>query len=69
METLLEGCTIEVQRSLARFFLCGQRIQLKECFLLMAGSVYRIKQFTTGSINVANVSLVTERLKRSYGSD
>jgi hypothetical protein len=41
-----------------------QRVFIKKCFMFTVGSVYHVKRFTTGSRNVANVSLMTKRLKR-----
>jgi hypothetical protein len=54
MATVLMKCTAEDQRSVFNF--CGQkdsmqRIFMKKCFLLTAGSVCRVKRFTTGSTN------------------
>jgi hypothetical protein len=67
MATVLEECNTEEQRSVVRFFY-GQkdsvrRIFIKKCFLFTVGSVCRVKRFTTGSRNVANVSPMTKRLK------
>jgi hypothetical protein len=45
-----------------------QNILIKKCFLFMVGRVCRVKRFTTGSRNVAVVSLMTKRLKRRCGS-
>jgi hypothetical protein len=45
-----------------------QMIFIKKCFLFTAGSVCRVKPFTNGSSNVANVSLMTKRLKQRYRS-
>jgi hypothetical protein len=71
MATVLENCTTEEERSYVRF--CGQsvsiqRIFIKKCFLCTVGCVCHVKQFTTGSRNVANVSLMTKKLKRRCGS-
>jgi hypothetical protein len=41
-----------------------QRIFIKKCFIFMVGSVCHEERFTTGSRNVANVSLMMKRLKR-----
>jgi hypothetical protein len=41
---------------------------IKKCFLFTVGSVWRVKRFTTGSRNVADVSVMTKRLKRRCGS-
>jgi hypothetical protein len=54
MTTMLEECTIEEERSVVRF--CGQkdsmrRIFIKKSFVVMVGSVYRVKRFTTRSRN------------------
>jgi hypothetical protein len=51
MAIVLEECDTEEQRSVVRF--CAQkdliqRISTKKYFLFMAGSVCRIKKFTTG---------------------
>jgi hypothetical protein len=40
-----------------------QKIFIKKCFLFMVGSVFHVKWFTSGSGNVANVSLMMKRLK------
>jgi hypothetical protein len=45
-----------------------QRIFIKECFLFMMESVCRVKWFTTGPGNVANVYLMAERFKWKCGS-
>jgi hypothetical protein len=67
MATLFEKYNTEEQRSVVRF--CGQkdsmqRIFIKKCFLFMLGSVCHV----TETRNVANVSLMTKRLKRTCGS-
>jgi hypothetical protein len=54
MAIVLEDCTREEQHLLCVF--CGQkesvhRIFIEKCFLVMVGSVYCVKQFTTGSRN------------------
>jgi hypothetical protein len=41
-----------------------QRIFINKYFMFTMGSVYRVKRFTTGSRNVANISLMTKRLQR-----
>jgi hypothetical protein len=41
-----------------------QRTFIKKCLLFTVGSVCRVKRFIGGSRNVANVSLMTKRLKR-----
>jgi hypothetical protein len=51
---VLEECTTEGSVLLCVF--CGkkysmQRIFIKECFLFTVERVYRVKRFTTGSIN------------------
>jgi hypothetical protein len=55
METVLEECNTEEQRSVVRF-LWGknsmQRILVEKCFLFTLGSVCRVKRFTTGSIDL-----------------
>jgi hypothetical protein len=45
-----------------------QRLFIKKCILFTVGSVCRVKLFTAGSRNVANVSLMTVVLKRRCGS-
>jgi hypothetical protein len=64
MVTMLEECTNENQCSIVRFLwakgLNAKDIH-KEMFLLMMGSVRHMKWFTTV---VANISLMTKRLKR-----
>jgi hypothetical protein len=65
METVLEECTTEEQRSVVHF--CGQkdsiqRIFVKTRFLFTVGSVCYVKIFTTVSKNVTNVSLMTKSL-------
>jgi hypothetical protein len=50
MATVIEVCTTEEQRSVARF--CGQkdsmlRIFIRKCFLFTVGSVCHVKRFTT----------------------
>jgi hypothetical protein len=69
--TVFEVYITEDQRSFNRF--CGtkdsiQRIFMKKCFLFTVGSVCRVKWFTSGSKNVANVSLMTTRFKWRRGS-
>jgi hypothetical protein len=56
MATVLEGCTTEDQRSVAR--ICGQKdstqgIFIKKCFLFIAGSVCHVKQFSLGGKSFA----------------
>jgi hypothetical protein len=70
MATVLEDCTTKEQRSAVPFF-CGQkdsmqRLLIKKRFLLTGGSVCCVKRVHDW---VANVSLMTERLKRRCGSD
>jgi hypothetical protein len=67
MATVLEDCTTEEQHSGVRFF-CGQRdsvqmIFMKKGFLFMVESVCHVKRFTAGLRNMANISLMTKRLK------
>jgi hypothetical protein len=55
MATVFE-CTTEEQRSVVRFFFCGQkdslqRISIKKYFLFTVESVCRVKRFTIGSVN------------------
>jgi hypothetical protein len=45
-----------------------QGIFIKKCFFFTVGRVFRVKRYTAGSRNVADVSLMTKRLKRRYGS-
>jgi hypothetical protein len=71
LATVLEVCTTKEQRSVVCF--SGQkdsmqRIFINKCVPFMVGSVCRVKRFTTGSRNVANVSLMTKSLKRRCGS-
>jgi hypothetical protein len=40
-----------------------QRRFVNKCFLFTLGSVCLIKRFITGSRNVANISLMTKRLR------
>jgi hypothetical protein len=54
MATVLEDYPTEEQRSVGRFFFCGQkdsmqRIFVKKCFQITVGSVCRVKRLTTGS--------------------
>jgi hypothetical protein len=72
MATLLEEFIAEEQRHVVGF--CDQkdsmqRIFIKKYSVFTVGSVCRVKGFTTGSRNVANVSLMAKRLKRRCGSD
>jgi hypothetical protein len=69
MATVFEECIIKEQCSAVRFFLGGQKdsmykIFIKKCFLFMVGSVSYIVFHNW----VANVSLMTKRLKRRCGS-
>jgi hypothetical protein len=53
MAAVLDGCTTGEQRSVARFFFCGQkdsmqRIFLKKYFLFTVGSICRVKWFSLG---------------------
>jgi hypothetical protein len=71
MAPVLEECTAEEQRFVVRFY--GQKhsmliIIIKKYFLFTAGSVRRVKRFTTGLRNMENVSLMTKRLKRRRGN-
>jgi hypothetical protein len=45
-----------------------QWIFTNKCFLFTVGSVCRVKRFTTGTRSVADISLMTKRLKRRCGS-
>jgi hypothetical protein len=45
-----------------------QGIFMKKCFLFTVGGVCCVKQFTTGPRNVADLSLMTKRLKWRCGS-
>jgi hypothetical protein len=66
MATVLEECNTEEQRSVVRFFSWAKALNVKDihkCFLFTVGSVCRVKQFTAGSRNVANVSLMTKRFE------
>jgi hypothetical protein len=72
MATVLEAVLPKSSVLLCVF--CGQtdsmqRIFINKCFLLTVVSVCRVKGFTTGSRNVANVSLMKKRLKWRCGSD
>jgi hypothetical protein len=64
MATVLEDILPKSSVLLCGFFVdknnSMQRIFIKKCFLFKAGSVCRVKRFTTESRNVANFSLVTE---------
>jgi hypothetical protein len=69
MATVLEDYTIEEQRSFVCFFLWAERLNgkdiHKEMFLISGGKCLSRK----GVHNwVANISLLTENLKRSCGS-
>jgi hypothetical protein len=71
MATVLEKCSAEEIHFVV--LLCGQKdsvhvIFIKECFLFRMGSVCRLKRLTTGSRNVANILMITKRLKRKCGS-
>jgi hypothetical protein len=71
MGTVLEGCTIEKQRSIVRFFLRAKGLDAKDIHkgtFNVYGGVRSVKRFTAGSRNVANVSLMTKRLNRRCGS-
>jgi hypothetical protein len=72
MASVLEDCITEKQSSVVHF--CGQEdsVQtkfIKTCSLFTVGSVCRVKQCTVGLRNVANVLLMTTRLKRRCGND
>jgi hypothetical protein len=71
MATVLEECTNKEQRYIVCF--SGQkdsmqRIFMMKYFLFTVGTVCLVKRFTSGSRNVTNVSLITKRLKRRFGS-
>jgi hypothetical protein len=64
--TVLEGVLPKGSVLLCDF--CGQkdsmqRIFTKKCFLFTVGSAYCVKQFTSGSRNMAIVSLMTEEVE------
>jgi hypothetical protein len=67
MAAVSEECTTQEQRSVVRFLWAKNsmyRIFINKCFLFKLGSVYLVKRFTGWSRNVANVWLMTKRLKR-----
>jgi hypothetical protein len=66
---VLEECTIEEQRSAVRFFLWTKRLNGKGIHKEMF-PVYGWKCLSRKAVHswVANVSLMTKRLKRSCGS-
>jgi hypothetical protein len=71
LATVLEVCTTKEQRSVVCF--CEQkdsmqRMFINKCFLLKVGNVYHVHWLTTGSRNVANVSLIMMMLKQICGS-
>jgi hypothetical protein len=68
MATVLEECTAEEQHSIV-CFLWAKGLNAKDIHkeIFTAGSACRVKRFTTGSRNVADVSLM-KRLKRRCGS-
>jgi hypothetical protein len=74
MATVLEEYTTDEQRSVVRFLWAKElnakkkKIFLKKCFTFMVGSVFRVERFTSGSRNMANVTLMTKKLKRRCGS-
>jgi hypothetical protein len=60
-------CTTEEQRSVVRF--CGQkysiqRIFIKKCFILTAGSVCRVRRFTTGCQTLADDGEVETEVRK-----
>jgi hypothetical protein len=68
MVTVLEEYTTEEQRSaVVFFFLWAKGLSVKdihkEMFPVYDGKCFSRKRFTTASRNVANVSLLTKRLK------
>jgi hypothetical protein len=64
LATVLEVRTTEEQRFYGQKE-SVQRIFIQKCFLFMVGSVCRVKRFTSGQRNVANVSLMAKRLKQT----
>jgi hypothetical protein len=70
MVTVLEEYNTEEQRSVVRF-LWAKRLNAKyihkEIFPIYGGRLFHVKRFTTGSRNVAKLSLMTKRLKRRCG--
>jgi hypothetical protein len=56
METVIEECTTEEQRSVVLFFFWTKdsilRIFIKKCFLFIMGSVWHVKRLTSGARNV-----------------
>jgi hypothetical protein len=68
---VLQEYTTEKQRSFMRFLWAkglNTKYFYKEMFLVYGGKCLSRKRFTTGLRNVTVVSLMTKRLKRSYGS-
>jgi hypothetical protein len=64
MAAVLEECIAQEQHSVVRF--CRQkdsmeRIFIKKYFLFTVGNVCHVKRFTSGSRNVADVSLTRRR--------
>jgi hypothetical protein len=71
MVTVLEECNTEEQKCVVRFLWANgldAKTFIKKCSLFIVGSVCRVKQFTAGSRNVANVALMKKRLKRRCGN-
>jgi hypothetical protein len=71
MATMLDEYTTEKQSSLVRFLWTKElntKDADKEMFSVYGGKSLSRKMFTTWSKNVANVSLMTKRLKRRCGS-
>jgi hypothetical protein len=70
MATMLEEYNTEEQRSGVHFLwtkgLYAKDVH-KEMFPVYSGMCVLRKVFTAGSRNVANISLMTKRLKRRYG--
>jgi hypothetical protein len=64
MATVLEEYTTEDQRSVV-LLLWEKWLNAKDIHkeIFLAGSAYRLKRFTAGSRNVANISLMTKWLK------
>jgi hypothetical protein len=71
MVTMLEECNTQEQLSVVHFLWAKglmQRIFINKKLVFMVGSVCHIKWFTSRSRNMANVSLMTKRLKGRYRS-
>jgi hypothetical protein len=70
LATVLEECTTKEQRSVVRFLLAkGLDAEDIHKEIFPVGNVCRVKWFMTGPRNLANVSLMTKRLKQRCGSD